>query len=262
MISARKIIKGLIFAIPIAMGVFWLLGNERVLQISLNDHTGPSQKSALLFSSSRDKFEIPQALSLTNKIADQIAKEIIAKNPDGPTSEGGELSVNINPGEALKKIIEATRMPQMAPEEFDISLEELSVIYSDDIESKKTYFTELQRIIKETLGIENTPTILVDAIIKLVTENNDAGLREILGRHEAAILALKKLQVPAALVPLHKSEITLLAKTKTMIEGMLSYSSDPMRAYLAFQIYPKLQEEAVSLQKEFVAYVTKEKIIF
>jgi hypothetical protein len=69
--------------------------------------------------------------------------------------------------------------------------------------------------------------------------------------HRAAIAGLKEIPVPPSLATLHKREIDLLMKTSVMLEGMALVSTDPLRAYLAFQLYPKLIEEAKALQQEF-----------
>jgi len=262
MIFTRKIIKGMIFVIPAAIGILWFLGNERVLQISFHNRTGQTQNPAPPATKTQTNFNTPSEFSITKKISDQIAKDIIAKNPAGPAIIGDKPAININPGEVIEKLVESVQTSDKTAEsEFDVPLKDLSVIYSNDLGTKKQYFSEFQRIIKETLDAPGQPTIF-DAFEKIVFGGGDAELREISKRHEAAILAMKKLAVPAELIPLHKSEIALIAKTKAMVDGMLAYTSDPLRAYIAFQIYPKLQDEASALQKEFIAYVTKEKISY
>lgn len=241
-----RVVRSILLIGLAAAGVFWIFGNERT-----NVWRTPPQES-------RPNTEaVPASRNLTRTVAEQISNEMLEKNANGLQQMGDELAAVANPAEILERLMTATQ-------EFETALpavsdQELTINFADTPDAKKTYVLALNGILgRLALG---APSIL-DAFQAIMFEANGAPVALLAERHEGAIAALKRLPVPLSLVPLHKQEILLLERTMVMLTALASYPADPLRAYVAFQAYPKLVDEAKGLQNQFLAYFETERIAF
>lgn len=232
----------------IAVGVLWMLGRER--QATFPIEPMPPNESSLRLGIDR---ELPPQKNLTKRVAKEIAEELLAKNQNGPQETGGELSVQLNPAETLAQMMQAVQAAGTSSFK-GVPFEELRIGTSDSADAKRLYISNVELVLKGTIN-SNTPPTILDAFAEALGKKTDT-LAGMIANHEQAIAGLKEITVPPSMAALHKKEIDLLMKTAVMLRGMALVNTDPLRAYLALQLYPKLVEEARTLQEEFSAAIS------
>ncbi len=252
LVKAIKIFIVVIILIGITLAI---LGHESEFIVIVSNNTNNYSPSPYIIKPIK-RVVTPEE-NLTLKAAKGIAEELLEKNSEGPIEEGEDLNLILNPKEAFQKMISQINFQDAKPFE-GIRIEELKLDVNDTAHTRRKYFENLQNIISSAFsGVNEKENAIIDAIYETLQDKHEK-LDLLISAHERAIESLKDIPVPTSLAILHKKEIDLLTKTKIMLDGISLISTDPIRAYLALQIYPKLAEEAQALQQEFSAAIENE----
>lgn len=197
-----------------------------------------------------DSLAIPDSLSgsknITRDLSEKIGKEIIARNPDGPSLiDNDEWVKALDPEEVINKLladdIENFNYKDLIP---SINLNELKVAGESNSQLTEHY-------------LENFKSILENNFQDLSFNWKNPDYKDFNGlitAYEKAIVEFYQLPVPKNLAPIHQKEIALLKAQKTIFENIKNYQSDPVLALLSIQANGQIDQEFARLKKELLSY--------
>ncbi len=181
--------------------------------------------------------------NLTEDLAQNLAREMVAQNPEGPgTSDSGfSLVVPEDLQSVASQIALASPALEIETEKdalIPLSEKDASVVSNYSAEDIAAYTKAVNIIINDGL----TPA-QVEAMIRDLPQAeamNTLGLTL-----ESAILQLKKVSVPKPLADFHRSFIQVLAYQKRGLD-LANNPDDPLRASMVLEAVAKNYDEAVS----------------
>jgi len=183
----------------------------------------------------------------TEAIAKQIAQELIAKNPNGPSLLDGKSAIESIDPETLLNDVLAEELARFNPEDLQpiISVEELNLLNDNSKVALETYFKGLRNILAQS-KIDSTITSFNAQEFLAFSKN----LQEITD-------ALYSLPVPVMLAPFHADELSLIEAQKNIFKRAAYASEDPLSAYLAIQMLPSINEEFLKISTAYSEIIEK-----
>ncbi len=195
-------------------------------------------------------YEQVVSTNATRGLAEEIAKELIAQNPEGPQeTEAGRQLASIDPEQLVQKALEETfsdlKIDDLRP---IVQTTDLYIINSTDKELAQAYFNEITKNFE--LNFPSTLTInRADP-----TKTNFAAF---LTAFDASIAALYKTTVPQTLAPLHRELITLLGAQRNAMALIKNYELDPAQAAIAIEAGDRFAYELLNLSQTMNAYAQR-----
>lgn len=189
----------------------------------------------------------------TKELAEELAAEIIAQNPDGPeTTETGRHIASINPEVLAQKVIEQTfsdiTVEDLRP---NISEESLHIIKSASKETLTAYFNNVQSIFARNFPPRPAFNWSNPSQVDF------AGL---LTSFQGASAELMKLAVPQPLAQLHRELITVLGAQANALMILKNYEADPAQAAIAIEAGQRFTEELQLVSLAMDAYIAEHQI--
>lgn len=182
----------------------------------------------------------------TQKLADDLSKEIVAKNPAGPGPLGSQ-KVSVPQAEEI-----VANFLQNGIDNFDyealkpkISDADLNVV-TDSGETLSIYYKNFFKILggNYDLGPANSdPTNSLDILVSV---------------YENYIKKFYTLEVPEKLTSFHKQQISLLAAQRNIYRLMRDYDIDPLKAILAMKSLETVRAENAQLYTELTKFLIKD----
>lgn len=186
------------------------------------------------------------APNITRTLAKALAAEVIKRNPTGPGPAGSQRLRLIRPTDAVDKLT------SQALEKFDLSEFQPRVpdadlrITSDSPAAFQLYFIHLSDAIKTHFsGIDFAPKSDLSAM----------NFPLILAAYSNLIAALKQIEVPVALTPLHQKELSLVLGQQRLMKYLAAYEADPLSALLALNMQEQLAEDSATLGNSFRSFI-------
>lgn len=232
------------------------LGRERVYTVSL-----PKNQKSTAASSPipiPKEFALPDSENYTNKLAEQFANQIIAKNPEGPKLDNETLGFLLNPKKVLDEMVQEAlkaqvfETPVFSPKDFKI--------VPDSAQASKAYVDHIQRTANTLLGDwnEENPLLLLE---RAMTNGDYEQLLVFAGRLVQAEREIKTMAVPQAWFGFHRDAYTAVWQTRELMPRFLNWQNDPLGAIFAVNEYQKLGEKVQTLLNEFAARAKKEGLL-
>ena len=186
-------------------------------------------------------------INSTQKIAKNIAAELLKLNPEGPSLENDQPSIIAADPEKLVREIFPDQLKDidlsfLNPE---VKISDLKVADSSDKTLAENYFKNLQAILKNNLSGVST----------LLTDPSKENFAVILKAYKAALPQLYQLVVPESLVNLHKEEIRLLTIERNIFENLANYENDPVMAAVSAQAFETAESKLIALIHLMVAFI-------
>jgi hypothetical protein len=213
-------------------------------QIPLNPGSFPSLLD--------DETTATSSENYTTRLTDSIAKELIAKNPEGPSLIDGKPNINaIQPEHlidgALAQEIATFDYHELKPA---VHPSDLKVVPRDDVAAMTDYFKQLLQITTKNhrhLPVDpKNPSAQDFAAFRVVSSN--------------ILDELYRLPVPKNLVGLHAEEISLVAAQNNIFTILANYDKDLLKSFLAIQAFSKINQDFVSLNERFSQIITDRNI--
>jgi len=216
----------LIFFFLIAIG-----GSKSPEAAATPSATEPIPQTAKVFSETPATNE-PLAQNATLNLSDKIAKQLLEKNPNGPSLLNGTPSINAkNPQALVEQIIQQelanADMSSLRPV---VSVSELKLDTSKD-PSLAAFRDEFVKAVTPFFSLATGPNP-TPALFASFTASADETL-----------VALKDLKTPASLAPLMAKEIELITYNRNIFAAVANADNDPFRALLALQIWGNARQE-------------------
>ena len=187
--------------------------------------------------------------NLTKDLTAEIAKDIVARNPDGPADIEDKQWINVIDPEKITDLVLADGLKNFNPKEFfpEIKLADLKINNSVKTE---VYLKSFQDILTYNFSHQ-----------KIDFSNfNSTDIKELISAYDAAIRAFYNLEVPENLITVHQKEIALLVGQKKVFETFINYESDPVRAILAMQIFDQLDKKFSDLNLAIADFIKKNNV--
>ena len=185
----------------------------------------------------------PEAPNATRAFAAELARNIIAKNPQGPTPSNGSSLINaINPESAVNSAI-ADAVQNIDPAVFSpqVPLADLTVISDTSVPALTTYFSKLQSLFvgaQQQIGFSTLPTSI----------EQFASAAPILKKLAAD---LKKVPVPNVLAELHRQKVELTLTQGNVFAAIGNAHVDPIVSVAALHFMPDMFARAHDLTSAF-----------
>jgi len=194
-----------------------------------------------------------QLPNLTEKLTDQLAKEIVASNPDGPSPDGVGIIIP-DPDELVAK----TLRDQLA---------------GFDPADLRPFITEKEIVIKKSATDQDrvdyfklVPTIFA----KRFSEQHIADLKNprpeefsaVSKAYKDTMAELASVPIPEDLTDIHIHTLEMLGIQSSSFELLSKFKEDPLKALLAAQLQESIAQEASELRQEMVSYIEEHNLIF
>lgn len=200
--------------------------------------------------------EITVPENLTKNFAGLLAKSIIDKNnqpKDGQSPAESRLNVP-DPNKIAEEFI-ASGLKKANENILNIKFPEIKTSPDNSKETIKTYLTETQKILKDTLKGEPLLSILED-----INKNKGQGLEKLLpiiSAHEAAASQIEEKPAPSSLKSLIAEEIRLLRITANVLRALVNVETDPIATIVAAKQFGAVLKNWVDLQQKFDVFIKK-----
>ena len=182
--------------------------------------------------------------NLTKDLTAEIAKDIVARNPDGPANIEDQQWINVIDPEKVTDLVLADGLKNFNPKEFFPEIKLASLKIDNNIKAE-VYLKSFQDILTYNFSRQK-----VD-----FSNFNSTDIKELVSAYEAAIKAFYNLEVPDNLVTVHQKEIALLIGQKKIFETFINYENDPVRAILAMQIFDQLDKKFSDLNLVIAEFI-------
>ena len=164
--------------------------------------------------------------NLTQTLAALIGKNIVDKNPEGPTGEslsvtGADAMANEALTESLKRFNPAYFSPEISQSEIII----------DKNQNPATYRATVAQIAKDTESQPLPPT----------TDPIANQMKTLASRYAAEARELRTLTVPPTLVTDHIKTLRVALGKERILETVADYDNDPIYAMLALKLWNTIQ---------------------
>lgn len=188
--------------------------------------------------------------NLTGDLADNLARELVAANPEGPQDTDGQTSIVAPDADKLLDTVNISNedLKKLIAEKWKISTPEnkIKVINNYSADDVLAYSESLGKIFQENFA---------DLQARLPAELDQGISPETINSLGVAVqktdLDLEKISVPAIALDFHKSFLTLLAHQKNGL-ALLDETEDPLKTALLIQSQEQNYFEAVqNFEQEF-----------
>lgn len=184
----------------------------------------------------------------TQALAKLLAGQLIKNNPQGPALLNGERQLQaLNPD----SLIETALASEL--ENFDylsfktyIPISQIKINPASDPITLQKYLGNFQAIIKNesepfAINLENPSAQEFSKIAQVL---------------ETTINDLLNLPAPTPLAALHAEEISLLTAQKNIFTALAAADADPLKALLAAQAFPIINQELENLSEKFTEFIS------
>lgn len=233
------------FALGTSIGALTLLALLIVL--------GGKNKVTLSEEINRSLTLIPETIqlpNLTEKLANQVARTVVAKNPQGPTINGATLPSaaeiaaqtieselkNFNPGD-LWPIIEEKR---------------LLIIEQPQDADRTSYFVALQKALSAERGV----------VLKTGEMPTKEAFLDASHRFKNAMAAAADIPTPRDLLDMQIQALEILGAQANCFELLANYEADPVKALLATETQKSITQETQDLSQKMVSYIQEHGLTF
>jgi len=163
--------------------------------------------------------------NITQSLASLIGKNIVDKNPEGPTGEnltvmGADGMADMATKELLKQFNPAYFLPEISTDEIII----------DNTENSATYRTLAEAIIAKAESTLPQDKTSVTEKMKFFAKN-----------YERAVTELRALAVPQEIATEHIKTIRITEGRRRIFEAVADYENDPIYAMLALTLWNTLK---------------------
>ena len=184
----------------------------------------------------------------TQKLAAQVAQELVRLNPNGPTLPTGAKGATVPDAEKLVNEFLTQGIKDFDYEKLKPTINDADVriVETEDpiilAQYIKSFFTILSRV----------PQSLDDP---------DAGSIDILASvYDGYIRDYSALQVPRVLLSIHKKNLISLVATKRTLAIVRNYQADPLQAVLAFKALNNLRADMQTLYTEVALFIAEHQL--
>lgn len=189
------------------------------------------------------------AANLTGNLTAEIAKDIVARNPEGPSNIEDEKWINVIEPEKIADLVLADGLKNFHPEDFFPEVKVENLIISNEVKAN-VYLKSFQDILNYNFSNQKTDFSKFDA----------QSLNELVTSYNQAIKSFYNLEVPRELVSVHQKEIGLLVGQKKVFEVFANYEADPVRAILAAQVLEVLGKKFSDLNLVIAEFIKKNNV--
>lgn len=248
------------FAVSVLLAGFWLVTGN--FQSYLPNVTAPQLEEALDRPTSFEPVSFsPPAVTavessaqknLMASVSEELGKNILAHNPDGPTTIEEKQWVDVVGPETISDTLAQQALKNFSPEDFlpNINPSTLKISARSDAIVETAYLRAFHDILNHYF--QDSKINFTDGALV----NSDA----ILANYQQALAAFYQLEVPESLLFIHQKEISLLTGQRHLMETLASAQTDPMKAFLALQFFEKLTDEFTVLQNTITRFVTDHRL--
>ncbi len=188
------------------------------------DSNQNSAKTATI--NNEDLPQVTYSSNLTENLSQQLTRELVRSNPQGPESEGDGYNFITPPDGAINKI---GRLSMIGMDwEGDEKENQFKVIDNADREEEVSYLKGVDQIIGgatageefKNLNTQETSweTVVATQLVLSETEKK-----------------LEAMSVPKSMLELHKSIIASISNQKKIFESLSSYEEDPLKTLVVFE---------------------------
>lgn len=272
MLSAKNLIGVVIIALSAILAAFILLNGKifDIRQIEVGE-TGEAREGdgAALTSNSRrsenlqDDYKSTAAAqnqndsnNLTMALAKQFARDILARNPEGPSDLEGEQTISVPSEIDIQKFV-AENTANLDWQKFIPEIKDSSIKLTDRNSKAdyENYFKKKQEALKEmTTNVSfSDPSSDLAALTKAadaLTKSYESGIRK-----------LYDVETPSNLKDLHKRQIALVTAQRSVFQKLAASASDPLGAILALESLKRLDQEFNLLTKDFSNFVSEKGLV-
>lgn len=196
--------------------------------------------------------EISQT-NLTDVLTDELAKEIVEKNPEGPAANGGLGIIPPNPNELVAQVIEE----QLQSFDVDavwpyITEDQITVLSPATTDNRRLYFKAYFDILGKRL------------LTNYLTSSppTPAQLMMVSTAYKETMADLAAVSTPDDFVEMHIQTLELLGAQANIFEIISQYEQDPLKAYLANLLREDITQEASELREKMVSYIEEHPVVF
>ncbi len=181
----------------------------------------------------------------TKKLADDLSKEIVEKNPNGPGPLGSQ-KISVPQAEEivadfLQKGVDNFNYEELKPAIADSDLN----IVGDDPAALARYYKNFFEILSGNFNLgpaESDPQNSLDILVSV---------------YENYIKKFYLLETPEKFADIQKQQISLLAAQRNIYRLMRDYENDPLKAVLAMKALDTVKQETADLYTKLAKTVAK-----
>ncbi|MEK7115138.1 MAG: hypothetical protein AAB847_02155 [Patescibacteria group bacterium] len=196
--------------------------------------------------------QLPEiSFNITKDLANEISKDILVRNPDGPKKLNNEKWIDVANPEQMADLLTEEGLKNFNPKDFqpEIKLTDLRISSPPTGEpsavAAEIYFRTFRDILKH--DFENARVDL--------SSSNLTGIETVIAAYDRAIKNFYNLETPEKLTDIQKKQISLLTGQKKVFEVLANYQNDPVQAYLAAQVFGELMNGAENLNSEITVFI-------
>jgi hypothetical protein len=183
-----------------------------------------------------------ESLNTTRAFAAELAKEIIKKNPEGPTDRNGTAAIQaIDPNLAVNMAIRDAQNISYETFKAQINLAELS-IEENSPKTIEEYFSKLDQMLAESRV----------AMPVIYTKDPFTAFNGAATVLEDLVTALTSLPTPESMKELHREQIEMLATEKNIFRAIGETGTDPIKSLAAFYLLPTVFGDMRALEEKFI----------
>ncbi len=187
--------------------------------------------------------------NITKDLANEISKDILVRNPNGPSKIGDEQWIDVVDPEKITDLVIGDGLKNFDAKDFEseISINQFKITSDNSVSAQTVYFKTFIDIL--THNFQNIHADFTDPKL--------AGSSELFKSYDQAIGAFYNLEVPSQLVSYHQQELNLLTSQKKIFEALANYEKDPVRAILVNQLLSGVDAKLLDLGQTVMNYIQK-----
>ncbi len=239
-------------ALAVVLALFALGGEQRT-------ETAPQESGRAMLGGERPAAPLAEPLPLasaaplaavagddesnaTRALAEKIAKELLAKNPGGPSLADGASGLNVGDPDALIDELLARELAAIDIAAFSpaVSVSDLAVV-ADTPESARSFIEQFQEIAALFARAPLTTAEPMPQTFAPLARLADDTARK-----------LETLPVPARFAPLLAQTVRLTRAHASIFSAIARADADPLRAFVALQAWQPTREELEKLYDETI----------
>lgn len=189
----------------------------------------------------------PALPNVTADMTAELAKDIIARNPEGPATIDAKQWINVLDPETAAAAIAAEGLKNFNPADFqpEITNADLNISADASPTAIRLYLKTFRDILQH-----NFSAVRVDFASAALT-----GIGDLIAVYDRAIKDFYRLTAPAPLADIHRREISLLTGQKKVFERLANYQQDPVQAVIALRAYEELGEQFNQLNTAVAQFI-------
>lgn len=203
--------------------------------------------------------------NLTQNLYNLMTREILSANPKGPQVLGGENYLSAPTEEKLSEILtkEAKNFKIKDFENSDLGADiKIAKDYKD--EDIFNYLKAVNKIFNETIANNRFVSMVNEGVAKNTSPADSLAFEEAFEiltngdvAYDEAIERVGLLQVPAPLIPLHKSLVAAIRNPRVYFSIITDYQNDPLKAAVVLQNNNRVKDKIAQGFKNFESELTK-----